>query len=276
MKRLLSIELYKVKHHKLSKILFIAYFALLSSIALIASIKFTIGHTTIYLADQGIFNFPYIWHFNTYTADFFTFFLAIIVVSMVTNEFGYRTVKQNLIDGMTKKEFVLSKFTFLVVLSLLATAFVAIITLVLGWFYSDFTSFNSIVKEIYFLPAFFLKLLGIFSFIMLTGFIFKRSAFALGFFFIWMIIEGIIYLTLRVKIDKEIAAQVTGFFPYLSIKNLLPEPATRLSFAKNIGKQIGEKIDVFNGIPIQNYIIVIFWITIFVFLSYYILKKRDL
>ncbi len=275
--KLLEIEYYKISLHKLSRILFLSYFVLLSGIALIAAIKFNLGNVEIHLAEQGIFNFPYIWHFNTWVADFLTFFLAIIVVSMVTNEYTYRTVKQNLIDGMTKKEFVLSKFYFLVVLSFLATFFVFIISLILGLVYSDFTSSGIIFQDLYFLLAFFLKLLGTFSFIMFLGFLFKRAAIALGFFFVWMIVEGITYGILRWKIfDKEIARAITQFFPYTSIKNLLPEPITRLNAAKNIGKQIGEHIDKFEGIPAHYFFIVFIWIVFFVFFSYKLLQKRDL
>ena len=62
MKRLLEIEFIKLWNNKASKILILAYFILLSSIALIASIKFDIGPIKFHLAEQGIFNFPYIWH----------------------------------------------------------------------------------------------------------------------------------------------------------------------------------------------------------------------
>ncbi len=275
--KLIEIELYKIKHHKLSRILFLSYFILLSGIALIAAIRFNLGNIEVHLAEQGIFNFPYIWHFNTWVADFLTFFLLIIVVSMVTNEYTYRTVKQNLIDGLTKKEFVLSKFYFLIVLSLLATVFVFVISFILGLIYSDFTSSGIIFKDSYFLLAFFLKLLGIFSLIMFLGFLFKRAAIALSFFFIWLIVEGILYGILRWKIfNKEIAEQITQFFPYTSIKNLLPEPISRLNAAKNIGKQIGEDIAKFEGIPVQNFIIVVIWIVIFLYFSHKLLLKRDL
>ncbi len=277
MKRLLQIELYKVKHHKLSKVLFISYFVLLTGISLIAAIKFKLGNIEVHLAEQGIFNFPYIWHFNTWVADFLTFFLAIIVVSMVTNEYSYRTLKQNLIDGLTKKEFVLSKFVFLIVLSLTATVFVFVMSLILGLRYSDYTSLGIIFSETYFLPAFFLKLLGIFTLIMFLGFAFKRSAYALGFFFIWLIAEGIIYGLLRWEFfDKETARKLMSFFPYQAAKNILPEPVSRLSATKNIGKQIGENFDTFTGIPIENFIILIIWIATLVYFSYFILKKRDL
>ena len=275
--KLLDIEYYKIKHHKLSRILFLSYFALLSGVALIAAVKFKLGHVEIHLAEQGIFNFPYIWHFNTWVADFLTFFLAIIVVSMVTNEYNFRTVKQNLIDGLTKREFVLSKFYFLVVLSFLATVFIFVMSLILGLIYSDYTSAGIIFKDVYFLLAFFLKLLGVFSFIMFLGFLFRRSAISLGFFFVWMVLEAFIYGLIRWELfNKNIADKLLQFFPYTSLKNILPEPISRLVVVKNMGKQIGENINKFEGVPLHSFIIVSIWIIIFVYFSYKILEKRDL
>ncbi len=95
MKRLLSIELQKLFKNRSSKVLIIAYFVLLSLIALIASLKFNIGSFEINIAEQGIFNFPYIWHFNTYIASILKLFLAIVIVSMMANEYSYGTLKQN-------------------------------------------------------------------------------------------------------------------------------------------------------------------------------------
>ena len=56
--RLLNIEFHKLKYSRASKVLIIIYFALLTSIALIAAIKFDIGPIEFHLAEQGIFNCP--------------------------------------------------------------------------------------------------------------------------------------------------------------------------------------------------------------------------
>ena len=69
MLRLLTIEFHKLKHNTASKVLSIIYFGLLISIALIAAIKFDIGPIKFHLAEMGIFNFPYIWHFNPRTVQ---------------------------------------------------------------------------------------------------------------------------------------------------------------------------------------------------------------
>ena len=76
--RLLSIEFHKLRHSKASKVLIIIYFGLLTSIALTAAIKIPFfWKKPIHLAEQGIFNFPYIWHFNTYVAALLKFFFVI-------------------------------------------------------------------------------------------------------------------------------------------------------------------------------------------------------
>src|SRR6476620_9758796 len=130
MKRLLAIELQKIWKNRASRILTLTYFLLLTFLSFIASIKFDIGPIHIRLADQGIFNFPYIWHFNTFIAAWLKIFLAVIIVSMMANEYSYGTLKQNLIDGMSKKEFVLSKVLAIVLFAAISTLLVFIISLI--------------------------------------------------------------------------------------------------------------------------------------------------
>jgi len=113
--RLLAIELHKLKYNRSARVIILVYFILITFIALISSIEFNFGNFHFRLADQGIFNFPFIWHFNTWIAAILKLFLAIVIVSMMANEYSNRTLKQNLIDGLSKKEFVLSKFLTVIV-----------------------------------------------------------------------------------------------------------------------------------------------------------------
>ena len=128
MKRLLLIEYHKMIANRSSRMLIIAYFLLLSLIASIAAIKFDIGTIEFPLAEQGIFNFPYIWHFNSFIAALFKIFLAVVIVSMVANEYSYKTIKQNLIDGLSKYELLKSKVLMVVALSLSSTVFIFILS----------------------------------------------------------------------------------------------------------------------------------------------------
>tara|TARA_Y100000589_G_scaffold244203_1_gene231919 strand:- start:183 stop:653 length:471 start_codon:yes stop_codon:yes gene_type:complete len=147
MLRLLKIEFDKLRYNKASRILILTYFILLVLIALFAVIKFDIGPVKFHLAEMGIFNFPYIWHFNTFVAGLLKFFLLLVIVSMVSNEYSNKTLKQNLIDGLSKKEFILSKFYMVLAFSLISTAFVFIVSLVLGYIYSSYTEFSIVFTD---------------------------------------------------------------------------------------------------------------------------------
>ena len=279
MKRLLQIEFQKIWKNRASRVLTIAYFVILSFIALIASIKFNIGTFELHLADQGIFNFPYIWHFNTYIAAILKFFLAIVIVSMMANEYSYGTLKQNLIDGLSKKEFIESKFLTVLVFALGSTFFVFIMSLVLGLSFSSYNEIDIIFSDLEYLLAYFLKLTAFFSFCLFLGILIKRSAFALGFLFIWNIIEGIIIGVLKWKVftDSDDYQKITQFLPLEAMSNLIKEPFSRLSIIKNIEASIGGAVNTRDySVHWYELLIVIFWIVIFVLMSYKILKKRDL
>ncbi len=279
MKRLISIEFQKIWKNRASRILLIAYFIILSFIALIAAIKFNIGNFQLHIAEQGIFNFPYIWHFNTYVAAILKLFLAIVIVSMMANEYSYGTLKQNLIDGMSKQEFIKSKFLTVVVFSLASTVFIFIMSMILGLCFSSYTEIDIIFSDLEYLFAYFLKLTAFFSFCLFLGILVKRSAFAIGFLFVWNIIEGIVkgLLTFQVFPKSETAANIMQFFPLESMSNLIKEPFTRLSVIKNIETSIGGAANFKDyGVQFTDVIIVLAWVVIFVLMSYKLLKKRDL
>ena len=278
MKRLLSIELQKIWKNKASRVLTITYFVLLSFIALIASIKFDLGIFKLDLAEMGIFNFPFIWHFNTYVAAILKFFLAIVIVSMMANEYSYGTLKQNLIDGMSKQEFILSKFLTVVLFAFCSTIFVFIMSLILGYSFSSYNEIDVVFSDLEYLIAFFVKLVGFFSFCLFLGIFVKRSAFAIGFLFVWNIAESILSGLLHFKIfpNNDTAGKITQFFPLQAMSNLIVEPLTRLSIIKNIGTQIGVESLKDYSVHFSTIAIVLAWTGIFMFLSYKIIKKRDL
>lgn len=276
MLRLLNIEIHKLKHSRASKVLIIIYFALLTSISLIAAIKFDIGPIQFHLADMGIFNFPYIWHFNTYAAAIFKFFLLLVIVSMMANEYSNKTLKQNLIDGLSKLEFILSKFYTVIALSALSTFFVFLVTIVLGYSYSDFTEFNIVILDIEFLFAFFIKLVGFFSFGLFLGILIKRSAFAVGALLIWAFIENALIRGVLFWKFKEHMDSAMRFLPLEAMSNLIKEPGTRLDAVKSIGKQVGENWGEKISVQPLDLCIVMVWTAIFIYLSYILVKKRDL
>ena len=280
MKRLLNIELQKLWKNRSSKILIIAYFVLLSFIAMLASVNFKFIGLDFRLADQGIFNFPYIWHFNAYIASILKIFLALVIVSMMSNEYTYGTLKQNLIDGLNKQEFILSKVLTVILFAVGSTIFIFLLSLILGYNFSSYTETSIMFSDMGYIAYYFLKHVAFFSFCLFAGILIKRSAFAVGFIILWQIIELIAWWVLRWFIinDGPQTDKVIQFFPFMSMVNLVKEPFSRFEAYRaleNINSN-GVVTEKFYGTHWYEIIIVLAWTFFFIFMSYRILKKRDL
>lgn len=276
MKRLLQIEFIKLWNHRANRILILAYFILLLCIAFISIIKFSLGPIQFKLADHGIFNFPYIWHLNTYIAAILKLFFAIVIVSMVSNEYSNKTIKQNLIDGLSKKEFILSKFYTLLFFSVLSTIFIFVLSLILGLIYSDFKEIDIIFTDLQYVLGYFIKLVGFFSLCMFLGILIKKSAFSLGFLFLWQLFEAILFGLLSWKVSVTFAEKVANVLPLNAMANLIKEPFTRLNPVKTVANQIGEELKRDYSVHWHEILIVLGWTALLVYLSYFLLKKRDL
>ncbi|MEO8933494.1 MAG: ABC transporter permease subunit [Xanthomarina sp.] len=274
MLRLLNLELQKLLLSRASKVLIFVSFVLPFTVLILSSIKINFfGFFTLELGELGIFNFPIIWHITTFFASQFKFFFAIVVVSMIGNEYSNKTLKQNLIDGLSKKEFILSKFYTIVFFSIIATLLIAVATFFIGLYYSSYTEAAIIIRETNFLLAYFVKLVGFFSLCLFFGMLVKRSAFALAFIFILYILEWIAFGIISWKANMDIAGKIQGFFPLKSMYNLIDQPFQRIMMTK-----FPEKTDLMYDYAVHGYeiMIVLTWTAIFIFLSYRLLKKRDL
>lgn len=277
MKRLLTIDLHKIFKNRASKIILLTYFVLLSLIALAAAVKINIGINEFQLAREGIFEFPYIWHFTTYSAAILKLFIAIVVITMMTNEYSYGTLKQNLIDGLSKEEFCLSKFLSIVLLALVSTIFVFIFTFVLGFIYSKDTSTAVIFTDLQYLVGYFFKLVGFFSMCFFLAVLVKKSAFALGLLFVWNIIEGVLGLILTFSVSEKTADSIVSLFPLEAMSNLIKEPVSRLTMIKDMQESLDPTGSLKEyDVMFSDIAIVSVWTVIFIMASLWLLKKRDL
>lgn len=281
MLRLLNIELFKLWNNKSSRVLIILSFVLPFTIAFITSIKIDLGFIRLDPSEYGIFNFPFIWHWNTYFASIFKMFFALVAISMISNEYNYRTLKQNLIDGLSKKEMILSKFYVIVAYSLISTIGVFFMSIIIGYIYSTYTEATIVFDDLEYLLAYFLKLVGFFSFCLFITLLVKRSVFSIGIIIILSAIEWISYAYMRwevyenqaQEIGYNFAESISQFFPLMSLYNLIEQPIVRYVSRINT-EDIGLIHDY--SVQWQEIIIVLCWTAIFIFLSYRLLKKRDL
>lgn len=279
MLRLLKIEWNKIYYYKTARIFTILYFISLILIGVIlANLKPQVGGVRLDITQLGFFEFPVVWSNLTYLVAIMKIFIAVIIITNVTNEYSNRTLKQNLIDGLSKNEFLKSKLWTNFIFAIFSTLFVFGISLVLGWMFSK--SQENIFKGIEYILAYFIKLNFFFTFCLFLAILFRKSAFALLGFIVWWMIEVAIStaeVLIHVYIDKGVSnLDKDGFY----FSNYLPLNASSklIDFPRiELGNFIqGEPIIVFRELNWGFLVVVVIYMLIFVYLNHLLLKKRDL
>ncbi len=137
MLHLLRLEWYKFGKNNGLRAAAILYLILLPA-ALLAfrEISLKTGNDIIKLGTN--FVFPGIWPMLGYMANWLAFFiLGFIGIQIISMEYSYKTLRQNVISGLERSAFVRSKLLTATILSLAATTWYVICGLVIGYALSD-------------------------------------------------------------------------------------------------------------------------------------------
>lgn len=266
MLRLLKIDLIKLTNYRAFWVLTILYGLLIIGIP-VGVIEFLKWLKTIG-ADFDNFDpmkipvlyFPDIWQNITYVYTFLKIFLAIIVIISISNEFSYKTVRQNIIDGMDRLDFVKSKMAMILLLSLGSTVLVFITGLVTGLIYTDEIRDGQMFNGVEFVFAYFLDLTTYLTFAFLLTVILKRSALTIFLLLIYRLLELIIIGNLPDSLDF-----LADYFPLHSLSNLITIPFPRYWFQ-----------EIQDYVALGPVIVVIIYLGLFVSAVYYRLKSSDL
>jgi ABC-2 type transport system permease protein len=206
-----------------------------------------------------LYQFPDIWHNVTYVAGYLKFILALYIIISVTNEISYNTLRQNIMNGLGRVDFIISKFLLVILLACCSALFVFITTLILGFINTPNAEMSEIIKYSGFVPAYLLMLTSYLIFSVFIGLLIKRTGLAMGLLFLYtLIIEPVIVF--RIEADW-----IKGLFPIKAINSLIHMP---------FGKYILREVQDF--VSLREVLIVVIYSAIFTWLIYLLLKKRDL
>jgi ABC-2 type transport system permease protein len=209
-----------------------------------------------------LYNFPGIWNKLTYAGSFFTMLLGILVIMLITDEYSFRTLRQQIIDGLPKTEFIQAKFLVILVLALIISLFLFFTGLGFGLAFSNSESSGKVFQDVTYVVYYFVQAVGYMAMALFFGIVFRKSTLAIIAFLIYNIaIESLLQLKVPDNIDK--------FFPNKALSALTPNPTQQI-------------IDGFTGsiteilTPQQALLPVAAYILLFCVASYFILKVRDI
>jgi len=228
MLHLLKIEWLKVKSYKAFWI-----FSILYSFAILG-INYT-GYYINELALQSMppsqlllgtpYAFPKVWQTVGWMSSWLLYFPGILFIMLLTNEFNFKTHRQNIIDGWSRNQFISVKIAVAFLLSLISTLMVIVTAMIFGFQLDNPFSLEKFeYVGYYFIQAIIYTLASV-----LIAVLVRRGGLAIGFYFLYVVVlENALKAIMNRYLDD------TGrFLPIQSADDLIPLP-----IFENIQRQI--------------------------------------
>ena len=271
--RLFQIEWLKNMSYKPVIVFLSIYFLFLLSFALICNQSIPFFGISIEIKEFNLLEFPQTWNFIFYIGALFKLFLGMVIMLTVTNEMSQKLVKQNIIDGLSRSEYILSKVITIVSLSFISTAILFLVGLYFGMNDSNNVVLKDVTKELYFSFGYFLKLVNYLLLFFLIATLFRKGLIVLLVIFLLWVLE----IVLRVVEFKFFSDQTdpSGFFftdylPLLNMSNLVDSPFERLQ----ITQSLTNNTYVFE-VPYSHIVVSFFYCFLCLFWIKNVLDKRN-
>jgi ABC-2 type transport system permease protein len=207
-----------------------------------------------------LYTFPGLWQKLTYVASYFNLLLGILLIILITDEFQFRTFRQQVIDGASVAELLQNKL----LLSALLAVFGMLTVLGLG-FYFGLTraaeTANQAAEGITGVALYGMQILGLLSMAALVAVLVRRSGPGILLFLLYAwVAEPLLRFSLPDSLDRFLPAKV--------FNSLTPLPGQ-------------EMLDTVTGpssalLPTEALPLALVYTALFWGLSYLILRNRDL
>ena len=189
------------------------------------------------------FAFDLVWQTVSYYSSFFLMLPALLLVILMTNEYSFKTHRQNIIDGWSRFEFLKVKLALAVIFAVVSTLVIIITALIFGFASGSSFALTGFENVGYFL----LKAITYNMVAILVCVLTKRSGIAIAIFFIYTILENgisvlLFLLALQIKRDNGTdLGNLGNYLPMNASDGLLTSPFERFS---NMAKEIPENYNM--------------------------------
>ncbi len=241
------------------------------------------------------------WYFTAYIASWFSMFiLSFILIFHITNEYSFKTVRQNIIDGYSRLDFLKSKLYMLLVIAIAATLYVFLVGFFAGLYFQtfevvnvglDLNAFNmaqmgtmegsmdalsglfssepekleygSMWVGVESILSYFVQVLGYLVLAVFIGFFLKKGAVSVIVFFSLFIVETIVHGLF----SNQNMGWLSEHLPLRTFSDVLPRPDLIELITSGL-----ESVDTLNPLKVS---ISIGYILLFLFLTRLVFYKRD-
>jgi ABC-type transport system involved in multi-copper enzyme maturation permease subunit len=267
--KLIKLEILKYKDNSLVQMLLL-FFTLLMPTSIFVLKNF--DKIPFIPGKESFFTFPLVWEYQAYAGSWLSFlFLGFLGVYLITSEIQYKTMRQNIITGLSRFDFFMGKILITFIVTLYATIIFYLSTLLIGILHEGEINIQHIFnQQNYVILRFFLLTFAYMTFGMLVAFIIRKPALSIFFYFSYILfIEPLFRWWIHLKFINKGRSML--YYPLNGIEDLAPLP-----FYKYV-----ENFNNLKDFPIllsytEASVISVISVIVFVSLSYYLFIKRDI
>jgi len=255
MKRLIQLEWMKVSGYR-------TFWIFLSLYALLIFVVYFGFDSILKLGIDlsGVYRFPDVWYYVSYVSSWFAPILAVLMITLMSNEFTFKTLRQEIIDGLSRSEFLTAKLAFAAIISIGAGIVALIVGFTIGFLKGNQSFGNETFSQLDYILRISWVCFGMMSAAILITLILKRSGIAILIFLslFWIVepLAGRIWL-----------ADIYPYFPLNSLDEFISSPISLESPVPNFGRTPTKTGVLIAGIS---------WPIVFIIASYQLLKSKDL
>jgi ABC-2 type transport system permease protein len=274
--KLLRIEFKKILTYKVFWVLMGLYFLFLVLGILLAG--FTINswidninkNSPIPFPHIRIYFFPDIWHNIIFFASirYILVLPATVIIILITNEFTNKTIRQNIVNGMSRSEFLLSKLQLILLIALIMTVLLIFGTVILGMVNTSDYTLAMVFKKMPYAVGFFIQVFSFMIFAFFTGFLLRNTGLSIAIFTLYaMIIEPVLFFIL--KIPKLPPNDISRYLPVNSVVRIVQFPYFPV-LKKIMGLNIQEQLSILDcAVPL-------IYSTVMIGIVFWVLSRKDL
>lgn len=271
MKRIVGIEWSKISTYSFFKIIIILHFCLFFLVAFVFSrMNISVPGFTF----KNLFMFPNVWSTFAWVASWFNILLALLVIVLTGNEFTFRTFRQQILSGLSRKEFIYGRGVLVLFLTAYGFVMVTFTGLVFGMIFTPDLQFNMIFDNFGLVFIYMVQAIGYMVIGILLAVLFRNTSLAIVIYLLYFIlIEPIIRVFLPVEVRL--------YFPVKIISHLTPVPEI-LEMTSSGGTDTAafsfERLGIMPEQlpPITTILMALVYISLFTFLIFRMVQKRDL
>jgi len=162
------------------------------------------------------YSFPTTWQMTSYVSSLLLFLPGLLMIIFITNEYSFKTHRQNIIDGWSRSQFISVKLVVALLVSILSTIMVIITATIFGFQLEN--SFS--LDKFQYIGYFFIQAISYTMVSVLIAVLVKRGGLAIGIYFMY----AVVLENVAVRIMNHFLNDTGRYLPLQSTDELIPFP----------------------------------------------------